>query len=258
MKIKTAACLGALLLLAQAGLAADSKEFRKVVPLDGGGRLRIDTYKGTIEVRTWNEPRVEIHARIEADPDGQDPAAQVERTDIRVTGSDRSVEIESDYSRLKERGLFGIFSTSITLPYVHYRISMPATARLAIDDYKSDTKIYGLRADLALETYKGTVVIENLDGGAEIETYKGDVEVQFARFDRSSFETYKGDIEITLPASAGFTIEGEMSRRGKVDSEFEMRTHVLGEERLSASVGSGGPGLRFETYKGTIRIRKGQ
>lgn len=251
-------------LLATSTLAfAQTKEVHRTVSLDEDGRVVIDTFKGSVKVSTWNRDKVEIRATINSDTTGDDQDERVEQTEIRIYGSDRLVEIESDYSDADyhKGGLFGFLFGGgvIVLPYVHYEIKMPATAKLDIDDHKSRIEISALEGDLTLSTHKGHAKINALEGGARIETHKGDIRVEFASLSRSSsFETHKGEIEIFVPPGASFRLDGELGEDARLDSEFAMITHSFGDdERINAKVNGGdGPEIWIETHRGTIRLRK--
>src|ERR1043166_809656 len=95
-----------LLLIAAASLlpAADFREFKKTVPLEKGGRLWLDTYKGSIRVTAWDQPQVDIQARIE--PDLSWMAEPVDDVEIRVDASSGSVRIKSVYHD-RHAGLYG-------------------------------------------------------------------------------------------------------------------------------------------------------
>jgi Putative adhesin len=251
----------AVFLAATIGAAAasvETKEIRQTIPLDPDGSLSIETYKGSIDVRTWDRAQAEVVARVEPDESDHDRKGQEEKvrdTEIRIEGSGRSVRIESDYDRVRRSGFGWLFGDKGTLPLVRYEVRMPATARLRIDDYKSETRIDGLRSDLDLETYKGRVEIDRMDGEVRLETYKGEVRIAFSRFDRSEFTTYKGDITIALPREAAFSLDADVGRRGSLESGFSVLTNAAGVGKsLKGSRGTGGPTLRVETYKGRFRI----
>jgi DUF4097 and DUF4098 domain-containing protein YvlB len=256
--------------LAAAGLfvsafaaAATVKNVHKTVPLAADGRLEISTYKGSIDVTTWDRPEAEVTARVEADTSSDDSAdvaaRKVDETRIEIDGGAGSVRVKSDYSRVRDGSLFGMFGSQGTLPFVHYTVKIPATARLAIDDYKSDTRIAGLHSDLKLHTYKGRVQVDGLDGAANVDTYKGDVRVRYARYAHASrFETYKGDVEVRLPHDSKFEFDAWGGRRGTVDSDFQTVERARWRREVSehGTVNGGGPTLRFETQKGSLKLRK--
>ena len=140
----------------------------------------------------------------------------------------------------------------------NYTIQMPATAKLEVEDYKSEIKVSDLKADLKIHTYKGTVRVASLDGAARVNTYKGDVRVAFARFSRASrFDTYKGEIDVRLPGNSRFELAADTGRRGDIESDFAMTTRP-GRSRSARAMGAvngGGEELRLTTYKGTLRVK---
>lgn len=245
-------------LSAAVAFAEEVREFHKELSLDPLGRVSIETYKGSITVSTWEKPRVEIHARVVPDETGQDQAEKVRKTEVRIEGSGSSVRIESDYDRAKKWG-FAFWGNDGTLPFVHYTIRMPRSAKLEIEDYKSRIRIAALDGDLKLNTYKGRVDLEGVRG-VELESYKGEVRAAFSSFDRESeFETYKGDISVEMPPNARFDLDAEIGRRGDLNLGFDLATregHRLGRDRYRGSVNGGGPRLRLQTYKGSLSVRK--
>jgi hypothetical protein len=253
--VLTAILLAAL--LAPPARAADAfKEVHQVVPLDADGRLSIETFKGSIDLTTWDRSEAEISARVEPDPEGHDQARKIAQTEIRIQGSGAQVRVESDYGGVARRGLFGLLDGG-TLPLVRYTIRMPRTARLFVKDYKSESRIAGLGAGLEFETYKGHVEIDAMTGPVRLETYKGEVRLDFERFAETRLETYKGTIAVGIPRSAGFELEVDLGRRGRLESEFGVTSNTGGgsDNRWKASVSGGGPGLRLETYRGAFHVR---
>jgi len=254
--------LGTILLAGHLAFSQDTKEVKKTVDLSRDGEVYINTYKGSIEIETWDKLQVEIYARIQ--PDGWDRhnKEKVRDTEIRIEDSRDEVSITSGYDDLKSHssGFFGLFGdNSGSLPFVHYKISMPASARLRIKDYKSESKIVNLQSSLRMNTYKGTVVVRNLEGSADIETYKGDVRVDFARMSGDTrFDTYKGNIEITLPGKAGFELDADVGRRGSLQSDFEtfVKSRHRYEEQCRTTINGGGPSLKVNTEKGDIRLER--
>ena len=237
----------------------ETKEVRKTVSLNRDGLVSVHTFKGSITVRSWDEPRVEIYARIEPDGSGRDWKEKVQDTEIRIDSSADSVRIESDYGKTKRRasGFWDhLFDWNDgTLPLVNYTIKMPRTARLRIKDYKSRSDVADFKSDVEIETYKGTVSISGLDGSLALKTYKGEVKAQFANLARRSrFETYKGEIEIVLPGDKGFELETDLGRHGTLDSNFEASLRV--GKGFRGPVNGGGPELRLKSYKGTFRLRR--
>lgn len=256
---RTACLVGLGVLIAGASQASDAKEVHRTLPLDPDGRLQIHTFKGSITIKTSAAAEVQISARIEPDGDDRWEREKVQETQIRISGGGRSVEVKSDYDEVRHHRFLGLFGGDDgSLPFVHYTIVMPATARLEIEDYKSETKVSDLKGDLKLETYKGGVTVTGLEGAARIETYKGDIHVDFTRFVRASrFETHKGRFEVGLPRDSRFDLDADMGRRGDLESDFAiaMRTIRSNRQEMRGTVNGGGPQLRFSAYRGSLRLR---
>ena len=275
-----------------AAMPARAQEERKLSfneNLDNDGRLVIDNYKGSITVTTWDRDEVAVDVRIVAD----ETDGLVEDTDILVHRSGRTLRFETDYDddaweRLRKRGLLNIFSDGFSQPLVHYEVRMPRSARLAIDDYKSEISVTGLQSDLVIDTYKGDIDVEDLDGSLRLETYKGTGHVAFSRFtDDSSVDTYKGRVTLALPADTGFDLDTDLGRRADLDSDFDLNRRRRNDDddddewyddddddgdddddddywddddddddRYRGAVNGGGPQLYLDSYKGRIALRR--
>ncbi len=244
----------ALLLPLAAGAAEPSKEVRKTLPLPEGGRVAVDTYKGSVTVTAEERPDVHVEARVTPDTTcGSDKAQAewVEQTDVKIEASGKTVRIESDYGKLESlhHGLFGCTAR----PFVDDRIRMPRKADLDVKDYKSKIDVAGLAGELAVDSYKGTIRVRDLAGSIRLNTYKGEAAVAIASLTSASrLETYKGDIEVSLPKSAPFDLDADAGRRGDFRSEFG--TSLSSGGRAAASLNGGGPKLSFSTYKGTLKL----
>ena len=240
-----------LLFLAAATLlsAADFKEFNRTVPLAANGQFSLDTYKGSIHVTAWDQPQVEIRARIVADPSSL-IAEPVEDVEIRVDNTANSVRVKTDY-----RHNWTWFEGS--LPDVHYTIRVPRSAALSIKDYKSDSEISGVDGDVEFETYKGTAHLTGLRRALRLNTYKGDIRAAFSSFTAASrIETYKGTIDLSLPGSSAFELNARLERRASLDCDFVRNIRFARRNRdLRSAVNGGGAELRVTSYRGSIRLR---
>jgi hypothetical protein len=239
--------------------ASPIRHIHRVVPLDANGRLTIDTHNGTVTVTTWAQPNVQIDARIEADPQSDTPD-DVEKTNVKITGSGPAVRIESDYSALSSRstwhGVTVSFDSHSNPPLIHYTITMPATAALNIDEHNSKIMVTGLRSDLTIDAHNGPIEVRDLDGAARIEAHNAPISVSFARFSRaSSFETHNGNVEVRMPSAARFDLSAEGHRSRPVTSDFVL-SGSRDESEVSAHVNGGGPQLHFSSHNGMLHLIK--
>ena len=106
------------LVITMAGVltAASSKEIHRTLPLDPGGRVELTTYKGSIQVSTWERDEVDVSVRIEEDSSWF--AQPVSRSDVRLDATRSHVRIES-----KSDEVPSLFSGSV--PRFHYTVRMP-------------------------------------------------------------------------------------------------------------------------------------
>lgn len=240
--------LAILVSAASLACAADSKEFRKTVPMDANGRFTLDTYKGSIHITSWDQPQADIQARIVEDPGWY--TMRVEDVEIRVDGSGSNVRVKSDYRRH-----WGW--TEGNLPFVYYTIRVPRGASLTVEDYKSESDIAGVQGDVEFHTYKGVARLAGLERGLTLKTYKGDVRATFVKFtNRTHVDTYRGTIDLSVPRSSAFEIRAQFERRVDFDCDFPRTINTTRHEsEIRSAVNGGGPELRLTSYRGSIRLR---
>jgi DUF4097 and DUF4098 domain-containing protein YvlB len=170
--------------------------------------------------------------------------------------------LRSNYDRLKNLPQLryqvdGFDATCSAYPFVRYRLRIPKTARLEIEDHKSDIAVNDLHADARIRTHKGTVKVKGYDGALDLTTHKGDVHVEFARLaEGSRLETYKGDIEVAVPRSAGFDLDARLERRGSMEAPFPLDERSVGrrDRVYEQKVNGGGPLLTLSTRNGSLKI----
>jgi hypothetical protein len=257
----TAPTLALLAAAFPAAAALPSRDVAKTLPLAAGESVRVETYKGTVKVTTWDKAEVAVEARIEADDSCGSPkemARWVDQTRVVIEKRSGGVSITSDYDGLEQ--VSGWFGSCTARPFVRYTIHMPKDAALRIKDYKSDLIVKELAADLDVNTYKGRLDIVGLAGGLKVETYKGEVNAGIVRLAGDVHaETYKGSIVLHLPGAAGFELSAE-SGRGSLNVEFPAETGRGSHRRglvARGAVNGGGPRVSLRTDKGSLALRKG-
>jgi len=247
-------------LAAGAALGADARNVSKTLPLDADGTLSVESYKGSVTVTAANGAEASIEARIVPDGDDEASRRRADQTEITIEGGGRSISVRTDEPSGRRRGRGGFLGLGDdgSPPMVHYTIRMPSSARLRLEDYKSATRVSGLRSELTLQTYKGTVDVSAQDGPVDLDTYKGEVTIAFAALTKPvRLQTYKGEIRLRLPASSAFEVDADTGRRGDFETEFEMTTRSGGSSRrIRGVVNGGGPKISFETDKGSLTLAR--
>ncbi len=258
---------GLVFLAAGTAIAAETRHFERTVSLDARGTVSIKTFKGSVDVEPWDERRAEVSARIEPDTTCGNDSSQAERvrlTEIEVEATATRLKVRSNYDKLEGLPLVPLKvdghnnMACSAHPFVHYRIRMPRTARLEIEDHKSNIAVGGLRADARIVSHKGSIDVKDHDGALDLTTHKGDARVDFARLGGDShFETHKGDIAITLPKSAGFDLEAHVGRGGLLDAGFDLAEGEWSKRERSyqEKVNGGGPRLELTTKNGSFELK---
>jgi hypothetical protein len=236
-------------------LLAQSRDINRTLPLTAKGHLEIDTYKGEVRVTTWDQPQVEVYARIEVDGTSAESQRLANSTEVRIDSTGDTLRLKSDYPKMLSNWMN---DDDARLPFVKYTIKMPRTAQLRIKDYKSEIEVSDLNAPLEIETYKGDTRVMRHAGTIRMNTYKGNGTFELSAVTGSnSFETYKGVFDIRLPANAGFDVTSEYGRHATLRSSFPFVLPAgtySNDNHLTARVNGGGAQLVLKSYRGEMNI----
>lgn len=247
-------CLFTILFAASVLFAQETKKFEETFSVDRDGTLSIETYKGSINVEVWDKSEVYFKAIIEPDTDGwsTSPKEQLERCTVEFGKSGNSIFLKSDYKKK-------LIDAINTLAFVHYTVKVPADFKIVVDDYKSESKLYGLNSQIDFETYKGEVKIYDFSGSIDLETYKGEIKIDFTDIKGNcSFDTYKGDIELSIPSDEKFSVDFDLGRKGDYSGDFDIELSRFDRKsrEVYGNVNGGGDVIYFETYKGEIKLKR--
>jgi hypothetical protein len=233
-----------------------AKEIHRTAPLAADGRVILDTYRGSIDIETWDRAEIAIHARIEPDRFAPGAEEQVLATEVRIDAAPNSTRIRTDHRALEENFWMRLFGGG--RPAVHYTIRMPRTARLLLRDNRSEIRIGDLRGELDLNTYRGSAVIASVDGPMRLETNRGRIRVEDARITaRSRVETYRGEVELAIPRGSAFDIDADLGRRASLSGKFASALRGRSKDRrIAGRVNGGGPTLKVRCERGALRLRE--
>lgn len=248
----------------------DSTILRDTVALAQDGEVDIsDTHHGRITVTTWDRPQVAYEVILT--PEDTANAALV--SNPQIAHSDQRFALDHDGSSwsLNIPGLLRISTGSDHSLEGHYRITIPKTAALEIDDFNSTIKVSGVEGAVEVDTHEGKAVVDSLRGTPELDTHTGTIEATVLRggvtldthggeasvalneFSASSeVETHDGTLRLFLPPDAGFTLRTDVtSTEVTIDEAFG--TPSTDEERELFN--GGGPELLLDAFSGTIELR---
>jgi len=256
--------------------AQPSREEEYRYPLAMDGTVYLNGYFGTMTVRTWDKPEVQILCSIAAGEDTEAARDMVNQTLIDISTS--SAWLKIDFSRADAPQIQSIWDVveavavaMLPKPQIHYLITMPRTASLRINDNKSLMDIYGVAGEvrirtvkgsvdiaacegkLNIETERGNVGIQDLAGSAEVETVSGTIKASILRLEgNSTFESETGAIALFLDPSASFDLDVDIGERSKFESDFPLPE--ASSKEFHAKVNGGGPLIEIESDRGNVSV----
>jgi DUF4097 and DUF4098 domain-containing protein YvlB len=252
----------------------------------GTPEVALSTFDGSIEIRAWDRPEVEVVVERR----GVSKAAARE---IEVRAQQNGSRITVDVTAPKRTGIRGNGSRSARMI-----VSLPASSNVAartgdgsirleritgrLDLRSGDGSIHGhdLSGDLKAQTGDGSVALERVTGSLDVDTGDGSVSAS-GRF--SSLRARSGDGSVSIHAESGsaatggwdlstgdgsVTLELPAEFNGELDAHtgdgtvrlndvgVEGGTEARRKNTLRERLGSGGGTVRIRTGDGSIRVRR--
>jgi len=226
-------------------------EFHKVVNLESGGTVQVENAAGDVEIRGWDESRVEITAEQEGGPSSG--WSRFARSSLRpepqvtVDAASATVTIRTPGPRGRD-----------VQPVVHYLISVPRSVKLKDIRVGRGSVIVGdVYGELKVSLREGDLTVENFSGSIEASVINGSVEAEVLDLragDKIVIGIDRGDITLALEKSVGAKLEAEASR-GTAGGDFDLKGTADGH-KLSAVLGDGRAVVNLKALDGDIRLEK--
>ena len=278
-----------LALLSGVALGAQERTVEETVTLEPGGRLSIKNSRGSVQLTSWDQPRVEVRARIEAPPDVDEEYGQraIDGTTINVSGTDRSVRIRADYEDVPGRWWFDRRHAR-----VHYEIRAPRELDLTLDIDRNDASVRGFegaitihldRSDLDAADLTGEVTMDLDRSRLDMSDVTGQISLKMDRgrdivldgvtasfdldLDRtavtmrnvtidgdSAVKIDRGALDLELHEQQVLSIDADMSRRSDFSSDLPIAMQETGR-KFRGTINGGGTRLRIRADRGDIQLR---
>jgi hypothetical protein len=273
----------------QAFIERDEKRFTTAGPVD----LDLNTFDGSIELRSWDRPEV----LVEIEKRGQDKEA-VDRITVTAAQKGNAVTVDVQHNgRTTVIGIGHFISTSARLIVTAPR-STNVTARTGdgsivleridgrVDLRTGDgsIKVVEAKGDVLAESGDGTLTLDDVSGRVEARTDDGSVRVSgtpgmlrvrtgdgtvslrirngASMTDDWTIDSGDGSITVELPSGFNAMIDADPGSDGRVRNDLDL-SNVSGpgaEKRergsLTGQLGTGGKRLTLRTGDGTIRLTR--
>lgn len=256
-----------------------------VVPLTDASRpvvLEINTINSAVNIHAYDGKEVVIVAReataeeVEPDngrrrprlPTNRDEDAsstaglrRIPNTSIGLTATEENntVSVKTDFSRQP-------LALDISVPQ--------STSVRAKTVNGGDLTVVGVSGEHELSNVNGRIVATDIAGSLVASTTNGTVRATFTEVTAGkamSFNSFNGDVDVTFPPDLAATLR-VTSGRGEFYTDFDIdvqpqppvvvqggqrgQYEVRLERETVATVGRGGPDIRFKTFNGNVMIRK--
>jgi hypothetical protein len=250
--------------------------------------LRLDTFDGAVEVRSWDRPEV----LIQIDERGQDKDA-LDKIEVVAQQKGNTIDVEVRHpGRTTFVGIGFFVSTSAKLiasvprntnvnirsgdgPVMVARV----TGKLDIQTQDGSIRASEIGGELVAETRDGSIQIEDVTGRVEARTGDGSIRlsgtpgaVRVRSGDGSivlrirsgaamtsdwTVDTGDGSVSVELPEGFAALIEADPGSGGRVRSDLKLDNVVGGTREgraMTGVLGQGGRKLTIRTGDGTIRL----
>jgi len=241
MRKSLAGILGLTLMACAAPSIAQNQAVNKTVPFAPGGTLRIENVNGSIEIRGWDRPEVQVHAVKSATR-----SSDLDKIQVNIQAARDRVAIQTVYP--EDEGVDAA---------VEYMIRVPRRVVLELaSTVNGAVRVSGVEGSGELRTVNGDVSVTEAGGGFSARTTNGSIREELESFAPKpvSLETMNGSVFLALPPNAGADVDAQ-SMNGEIrTAEPVMLDGAFGHGSFRGKLGVGGSPLRIRTVNGAIEI----
>ncbi len=250
--------------------AQTSRTITKEAGLDPDGAVELSVGAGHVRVTTWDRSTVRATVRVA----GQSAKA-VEGATLQMQGDARQLTISTDVGSEDSGGLLTLLGFGgPTGPETNYTLQLPATVTLSVSTESAPVEVRGMKGELNVEGASGPVRLRDIEGVVNVATFSGSLDadsvrgpINFATFSGDAtvraqhltreyrLASFSGGAEIILPSDAAFNLRTDTGWGGSVTSDFAVPDSTS-ESESAVSIGGGGPTIAFESFSGSLRLRR--
>jgi len=245
-----------------------------------GGRLELETFNGEVEIRSWDQDKVDVSGSkyansaalrdqikidTHATPDGVEVRAikpsehhggnMGARFVVRVPHNFVLDRITSSNGQIKVEDLDGAVRAHTSNGGIHLsRIKGNVDATTS----NGAIELNDLTGRAVLTTSNGHIQADHLSGPVEATSSNGSINIAFETAPKSDIhaETSNSSIEISMPESSAVRVRASTSN-SSITSDFGVdQSGTVSKNHLEGTIHGGGPMLDLETSNGSIRLAK--
>lgn len=247
--------------------------------LKPGGRLEVETFNGSVEIRSWDQNKVDISGVKYANSTALRDAIRIEASGSPDSVSVRTIRPSDHHGNMGARYVIrvpknimldrivssnGAVKVEDVSGLVHARTSNGGVTLSRVNgDVDAQTSNGGIHLEevsgnAVLHTSNGHIQVDHNKGPVQAETSNGGIDIGFDTAPKSDIRatTSNSSITVTMPSSSGAHLRANTSN-GSITTDFETTMQgSLSKTHLEGTVNGGGPLLDLSTSNGSIKILK--
>lgn len=246
----------ALSLATAAHAGTFEERFDRTFDVRPGTSFALNNTNGRITIRSWDQPRVEVHALKSVESrDSAAAKAALAALKIEPTLSADGLRINTNYPRRSE-GLFDWLSGNNVSMNVLYDVTVPRSMNLDIENTNGAIDISDVRGSHRVSNTNGHIELLRCAGDVDAETTNGAVRAELTEVNPGKaihLETTNGRITVALPRSVAAQVDASTTN-GSIKTELPVTTTHFRRNTLRGTINGGGADLRLRTTNGPIVI----
>jgi len=233
--------------------------FDRTFDVRPGALFALNNTNGHIEIRSWDQPRIQVHAVKKVDSRDSDAAKKaMAALKIEPTVSADGLRINTVYP--KQNGAGGFFDwlagSNVSMG-VEYEVTVPRSMNLNVDNTNGAIVITEVRGSHHLSTTNGHIELARCGGDVDAETTNGAIKAELDQVNPGKsirLETTNGRITVGLPKSVAMRVDASTTN-GSVNTDLPVTTTEMRHHVLRGTVNGGGSAeLHLRTTNGSISI----
>lgn len=206
---------------------------------------------GGVEIEGWNRDSIAISARIQVHARTQEDAEAIAR-DIKIEAANGVVRVTGGRGESGRNQHWGVV----------FVMKVPRRTDLTLSTQNGPLSVSNVAGTMDLQTQNGPLSLYGVGGDVHASAQNGPLTVELlgTKWDGPGLdaETQNGPADLQIPGNYNAKIEfGTVN--GPMDVGFPMTVTISGrvKDRISTTLGSGGPPIRVVTTNGPMTVRRG-
>jgi len=227
-----------------------------------GSWIRLQNINGSVQVEGSTGSQVEVRATKRwrrGDP--RDVVIQVTRygagdQNVLVCAVWNNARCDEDGYRSRDRDRDDDNDNDVSVDFV---VRVPRGVNVSSGTVNGGVRVSGVTGEVRASTVNGGVEARSLGGPVSASTVNGNVDVRMSTMGGRdlSFATVNGSVTVELPSQLDAEVE-MTTVNGGLNADYPLTlSGRINPRHIRATIGRGGPRLKFTTVNGSVRLKKG-